>query len=82
MDAEVAALDAQRLAHREERVEHQLLRNDAEDATRRRVVGRDVVAEQAQVLKVMVAKINREYEVTEVGDQEDYDGMLRMLEEA
>ena len=37
--AEVAALDAQRLAHAEERIEHQLLRHDAERAARLRVVG-------------------------------------------
>jgi hypothetical protein len=43
--AEVAALDAQRLAHREERVEHQLLRHDAQAAARGGVVGDDVVAE-------------------------------------
>ena len=38
VDAEVAALDAQRLAHAEERIEDQLLRHDAEAAARRRVV--------------------------------------------
>ena len=38
-DAEVARLDAQRLAHREERIEHQLLRHDAEHAARAPVVG-------------------------------------------
>ena len=38
-DAEVAALDAQRLAHVEERVEDQLLRHDAELPARRGVVG-------------------------------------------
>jgi hypothetical protein len=34
--AEVAALDAQRLAHAEERIEHQFLRHDAEVAARLR----------------------------------------------
>ena len=37
--AEVARLDAQRLAHGEERVEHQLLRHHAEHAARAAVVG-------------------------------------------
>ena len=45
VDAEVAALDPQRLAHGEERIEDQLLRHDAELPARRRVVGCDVVAE-------------------------------------
>jgi len=43
--AEVAALDAQRLAHAEEGVEHQLLRHDAQLSPRRGVVGDDIVAE-------------------------------------
>ncbi|KAG1175560.1 hypothetical protein G6F35_016555 [Rhizopus arrhizus] len=42
--AEVAGLDAQGLAHREERVVDQLLRHDAQRAPRRLVVGHDVVA--------------------------------------
>jgi hypothetical protein len=45
LSAEVAALDAQRLAHAEERVEHQLLRHDAQAAAGGRVVGHHVVAE-------------------------------------
>ena len=45
--AEVAGLDAQRLAHREERIEHELLRHDAERAARVAVVGDDVVAQDA-----------------------------------
>jgi hypothetical protein len=44
LHAEVAALDAQRLAHAEEGVEHQLLRHDAQRAARRGVVGHHVVA--------------------------------------
>ena len=43
-DAEVAALDAQAFAHREEGVEHQLLRHDAERLARGGVVGHHVVA--------------------------------------
>ena len=35
--AEVAALDAQRLAHAEERIEHQLLRHDAQLPARLRM---------------------------------------------
>ena len=38
--AEVAGLEAQRLAHGEERIEHELLRHDAERAPRGAVVGR------------------------------------------
>ena len=47
-DAEIAGLDLERLAHGEERVEHELLRHDAERAPRRAVVGDDVVAEDAR----------------------------------
>jgi hypothetical protein len=41
-DAEVARLDAQGLAHREERVEHQLLRHHAEHAPGTTIVHRHV----------------------------------------
>src|SRR5437588_6631801 len=46
-DAEVARLDAQRLAHREERVEHQLLGHHAEHAPRAPVVFEHVRAHHA-----------------------------------
>ena len=45
--AEIAALDAQRLAHAEEGVEDQLLRHDAQGPARRGVVVDDVVAHHA-----------------------------------
>jgi hypothetical protein len=47
LDAEVARLDAQRLAHVEEGVEHQLLRHDAELAARLGVVALHVEAVHA-----------------------------------
>ena len=51
-DAEIPGLDLERLARREERVEHQLLRHDAEQAPRVAVVGDDVVAEDARACRV------------------------------
>ena len=42
---EIPGLDAQRLAHGEERVEHELLRDDPERAPRGAIVGDDIVAE-------------------------------------
>jgi hypothetical protein len=48
-DAEIAGLDAQRLAHREERVEHQLLRHDAELPAGLGVLRDDVVAVHAHL---------------------------------
>ena len=47
-DAEVARLDAQRLAHGEKRIEHELLRHHAERAARRAIVGDHVVAHHAR----------------------------------
>ncbi len=49
---EVARLDAQRLAHGEERIEHQLLRHDAQGAPRVLVSGRDVMSHDAQRCRV------------------------------
>ena len=46
--AVIARLQAQRLAHREERVEHQLLRHHAEHAARAAVVGPHVGAHHAR----------------------------------
>ena len=43
---------------------------------------RDAVTEQAQALKVMVAKVGREYQVPEIADAEDHGGLLRLLEES
>src|SRR5512132_1798790 len=42
--AKIAGLDFQRLAHGEEGIEHELLRNDAERAARAAVIGDDVVS--------------------------------------
>jgi hypothetical protein len=47
LHAEVAALDAQRFAHAEEGVEHQLLRHDAQRLAGGRVVVDDIVAHHA-----------------------------------
>jgi hypothetical protein len=38
-NAEISGLDAQGLAHREKRVEHQFLRHDAEEAPRPGIFG-------------------------------------------
>ena len=51
-DAEVAGLYAQRLANREERVEHQFLRDDPEHAPRLPVFGDDVVPQHARAASV------------------------------
>ena len=48
---EVARLDAQRLAHAEERVEHQFLRHHAEHAPRPPVVGDDIGAHHAHLAR-------------------------------
>ncbi|GDY31985.1 Hsp70 family protein [Gandjariella thermophila] len=42
----------------------------------------EAVAEQAQVLKLMVAKVGQQYEVAEVGDAEDFAGLLKLLDDA
>ena len=44
-NAEIAGLDCERFAHGEERIEHELLRHDAQRAARIAVVGDDVVAQ-------------------------------------
>jgi len=46
--AEVARLDRQRLAHGEEGIEHELLRNDAEQSSRVPVIGHDVVSQNTR----------------------------------
>ena len=51
-DAEVAGLDAQRLAHLEEGVENQFLRHDAEQAARRAVITDDIVAEHLEGARI------------------------------
>ena len=49
---EVAGLDPQRLAHREERVEHQFLRYHAELAARIAIIRDDVVPHHSDVARI------------------------------
>ncbi|HEX6352947.1 Hsp70 family protein [Actinophytocola sp.] len=43
---------------------------------------REAVVEQAQVLKLMVAKVGQQYDVAEIADAEDFAGLLKVLDEA
>jgi molecular chaperone DnaK (HSP70) len=43
---------------------------------------REAVVEQAQMLKLMVAKVGQQYDVAEIGDAEDFAGLLKVLDEA
>ena len=59
-EAEIARLDPQRLAHREERIEHELLRHHAERAARGAIVGADVVAQNARAAAIGSRRVRRE----------------------
>jgi molecular chaperone DnaK len=43
---------------------------------------RDVVVEQAQVLKLLVARVHQQSEVAEIRDAEDFAGLLKLLDES
>ncbi|GAA2786123.1 Hsp70 family protein [Saccharopolyspora taberi] len=43
---------------------------------------RETVLEQSQALRVMVAKVGQEYEVSAIGDSRSFDGLLKLLDEA